>query len=66
MNKPTKDKKEQRQSKVQVDELMEEHVQEVLEDPDMEEMIEAFFGLSDGENASTEEIENDPSIQCLQ
>ena len=42
---------------------MEEHVQELLEDPDMEEMIEAFFGLSDGdENAGTEEIENDPSI----
>ena len=66
MNKPTLDKIEQRQSEVQADELMEEHVQEPLNDPDMEEMIEAFFGLSDGENADNEESENDPRIQRLQ
>ena len=45
---------------------MEEHVQEPLKDPDMEEMIEAFFGVSDGENTDNEERENDPSIHRLQ
>ena len=45
---------------------MEEHVQEPLKDPDMEEMIEAFFGLSEGEDVDTKEFENDPSIKRLQ
>ena len=66
LNKPTLDKIEQKQSKVQADELMEEHVQEPLKDPHMEEMIEAFFGLLDGENTDNKERENDPSIQRLQ
>ena len=66
LNKPTPDRIEQKQSEVQADEIMEEHVQEPLKDPDMEEMIEAFFGVSDGENTDNEERENDPSIQRLQ
>ena len=45
---------------------MEEHVQEPLKDPDMEEMIESFFGVLDGENADNEGRENDPSILHLQ
>ena len=32
----------------------------------MEEMIEAFFGLSDGEDDDTKEFGNDPSIKHLQ
>ena len=66
LNKPTLDRIEQHQSEMQVDELMEEHVQEPLKDLDIEEMIEAFFGVSDGENTDNEERENDPSIQRLQ
>ena len=32
----------------------------------MEEMIEAFFGILDGDNDGNEESENDPIIECLQ
>ena len=66
MKKLTGSKKEQKQSQAQVEELMEEHVQEPLKYLDMEEMIEAFFGLSNGEDDDIKEFENDPSIKRLQ
>ena len=66
MNKPTGSKKEQKQSQAQAHELMEDQVQEPLKDLDMEEMIGAFFGLSNGEDDDTKEFENDPIIKRLQ
>ena len=40
-------------------------MQEPLKDHNMEEMIEAFFDLSDGDNDETKEYENDPIIEHL-
>ena len=41
-------------------------MQEPLKDHDMEEMIEAFFHLLDGDNDDTKECDNDPIIEHLQ